>query len=774
MSHPPWRLSPGDNRVLYGHGERPGIVAVEPEGEAAMRLFLRSVPGGGELRSEVVSFTPFLLLNAEALPHLAKLAYDLEELAGDGFYRHLARFPTWGDFELARKAIQRGSGVSPGDPASPQLALGDPVHQYLLLSGETSFKGLEFADLHRLQLDIETACSPGFEFPNPLRPADRVIAISVSDSRGFETVLKGTECDEPELLRRLAAIIRERNPDVIEGHNLCRFDLPYLAARAERCGVALSLGRDGSVPKRRSSRLSIAERTIDYPRWDIYGRHIIDTWMLAQFYDIGGRDLEGYGLKEVARAFKVAAPQRTYIEGSQITSYFERQPETLFAYCLDDARETRAISELLSPSYFLQARMFPYSFQNVAVRGNATKIDALLLREYLRQRQSIPRQPQRQGRIAGGYTATFQQGVAKNVVSCDVQSLYPSIMLSYDRKPRQDRLNIFQDLLRDLRALRLGAKKLAASAEREEERRSFHTLQATFKVLINSFYGYLGAGFSHFADYEAAAAITATGRELLQRMIDWLRDRDCRIIEIDTDGIYFVPPPQLGGEAQAAALVAELSEAMPEGIDVECAGHYRAMFSYKSKNYALLDSEGEVRIKGSGLRSRGLELFQRDFLRRCLELVLSDRRDEVEALYTERLAAIAEGRMGIQELAKTETLQDSLETYRGKIAGKKRNRSAPYELALRAERAYQPGDQLSYYVTGEKANVAVYETCKLVSDFDPAHPDFNVAYYQKKLKDLYKKFTPYFHELAPAEGEVEGEAESSQDLRGGLFEAETS
>ena len=43
--------------------------------------------------------------------------------------------------------------------------------------------------------------------------------------------------------------LREIDPDIIEGHNVFNFDLPYLIARAERHGVPLRWGRDGSTPR---------------------------------------------------------------------------------------------------------------------------------------------------------------------------------------------------------------------------------------------------------------------------------------------------------------------------------------------------------------------------------------------------------------------------------------------------------------------------------------------------------------------------------------------
>ena len=92
---------------------------------------------------------------------------------------------------------------------------------------------------------------------------------------------------------------------------------------------------------------------------------------------------------------------------------------------------------------------------------------------------------------------------------------------------------------------------------------------------------------------------------------------------------------------------------------------------------------------------------------------------------------------------KTETLQDSLDNYRQKISGSRRNLAAAYELALKAERPYQSGDQISYYVVGRTDRVRVAEAAKMASEYDPAIPDENVAYYQSKLADLYEKFRPF-------------------------------
>ena len=63
--------------------------------------------------------------------------------------------------------------------------------------------------------------------------------------------------------------------------------------------MPLRLGRDGGELRVRPSRMQIAERSIAYRRYDIPGRNIIDTWILAQHYDISSRELESLGLKQL-------------------------------------------------------------------------------------------------------------------------------------------------------------------------------------------------------------------------------------------------------------------------------------------------------------------------------------------------------------------------------------------------------------------------------------------------------------------------------------------
>ena len=725
--------------VLFGADPTGGIVAVEPVGDATMRLFLRRKDA---LVQRDEPFTPFLLLEDEGALKGFKGPLRVKALSGSNAYGVLAIFQGWADCLRARDQLQKATGEPPSSPQAPYLFISDPVHQYLLLTGKTFFKGLTFRDLHRLALDIETACAPGYEFSNPLREDDRIISIALMDNQGYSEALFGREMGEKEMLEGLGERIVRLDPDVLEGHNLFNFDLEYIAARARMHGVSLTWGRGGKEPSIRRSRFTVAERIIDYTRMELFGRHVVDTLFLLQYYDVTARELESYGLKSAAVHFGLAEEERTYIERGQIQWTYDHDPEALKRYNLDDVRETLALSEMLGYSFFLQGRIFPFSYQNIFVRGNATKINALFLREYLRQRASVPK-PKGRAAFEGGYTDVFAEGLVKRVVHCDVASLYPSIMLSFGLKPRDDTLDIFLPLLRDLKDFRLDAKGRAHRAHDPHEREYYEALQRTFKVLINSFYGYLGTELHSFADPQVAAEVTRQGREIIRGMLEWLRVEGASPIEIDTDGIYFVPPPEVEGEEAERALVERLSRTLPEGIEVEMDGRYASMFSYKRKNYALIDNAGNVTIRGSALRSRGMERYLREFLSAMIRWLLEGKGEAVQGLFQEYSERLERQEMEISWVAKTETLSESLEGYRQKVAAKKRNPAAPYELALASGRHYRAGDQVSYYVTGTSKKVRVYENCKLASDYDPAHPDANSVYYQAKLLELVKKFEEF-------------------------------
>ena len=238
--------------------------------------------------------------------------------------------------------------------------------------------GMTFAGVRRLALDIEKFCAEGFRVfqSGAGESADRIISIAVMDYYGYAEVLFGQDMGEAETLTRGSTIIREQDPDVIEGHNIFRFDLEYIRLRAARHGVKLLWGRDGSEPRvtiRPASPLPSGSSTT--PAGTSTGA-ISSTHFLLLFHDVAARDLESFGLKNASIHFGLASPDRYYLDREKINDVFRDDPVRLRQYNLDDVRETLALSRLLSLRFvFLQTQIFPWSYQNCVIRGAATRIN---------------------------------------------------------------------------------------------------------------------------------------------------------------------------------------------------------------------------------------------------------------------------------------------------------------------------------------------------------------------------------------------------------------
>ena len=242
-----------------------------------------------------------------------------------------------------------------------------------------------------------------------------------------------------------------------------------------------------------------------------------------------------------------------------------------------------------------------------------------------------------------------------------------------------------------------------------------------------------------------AERVTARGREILNIMLDFLIERGAVVIEMDTDGIYFQPPENENGES----LKKDLAKRLPAGIDVDFDASYKRMFSYKSKNYALLKENNELLISGAALKSRGLEPFQRRYIREVLYALLEKDAAGIRQINQNFERDLKEHRLPLQDLVKSETLSESVENYRKKMqsGGSSFRRSAAYEAAIRSGKEYRQGDQITFYATGSKKRITLADHAKLFADADPEIRDENVEYYLWELEELRKKFQPFADRL---------------------------
>ncbi|MCE5314339.1 MAG: 3'-5' exonuclease [Armatimonadota bacterium] len=618
------------DEILFGYDHTQGIVAVEVGPETA--TIYRRVDGAMTTQDE--PFKRWIL--ATERHDLADSEWT--ELDGED-YRFLAEFPNEKTYNSARYVLR--------DAHAAHIAYPTAAKQYLARTGRTLFKGMAFDDVVRMQLDIETL---GLY---PDRSENEIFMVAIKDNRGFETIITG---DESKILKETVAILRERDPDVIEGHNIYDFDLTYLVARAKYRGIRLAFGRDGSeVTFGAKQQCAIGYYSRPFTPAHIHGRHVIDTLLSVQRWDISRASLSSYSLKSVARAFGIAEDDREIIPHDQIAREWKTNPDRVRKYCLQDVRETDLLAGIVCPYEFYLAQMVPDTYGHGATSGTGEKINSIFIRHYLKRGCAIPEQSEQKS-LPGGYTEVRNTGVIEHIVKCDVESLYPSIMLTKKIKPKSDTLDMFLPALADLVQRRLSAKRKAKETH-SREHDYWDGLQSAFKILINSFYGYLAGPFN-FNDYEAAARVTTTGQKLVKLIVEELEKTGSLVVEVDTDGVYFRPPDGIDSEQDEVNYIERIGSALPEGIRLAHDGRYKAMISLKIKNYVVESYDGKKTFRGSALRSRSDEPFGRDFITNAAEYLLHGEKDKVHALYQSIAQKINDGQLGVDEFARRERITE--------------------------------------------------------------------------------------------------------------------
>lgn len=525
---------PIQSALLYGKSDRQGIVglAMHPDGNK-MQVWNNHI---GRTEFTLENFYPFFWLkDINLLNNFPREQYRWVNLEGDNYYQVLVVFNNWFEMWGAKKQVLKNLKTREWKRKEIYM-IASAESQWLMQTGNTMFKGRGFDDVHRLQCDIEAYSRVGF--PNASRETDKIFIISMCDNKGFDVVFhiapKGVHTKdsirfdtEKEMLEEWVETIQALDPDIIEGHNFLSFDMPYLMTRCERYGIEVNIGRDGSVPTFYDTQIRFAERQIEYPAWTIAGRHIIDTYFLVLAFDVVKRSMQDHTLKGAAKYFGFASENREYIQGDQIAKTWDEDPERVLRYALDDVYETRSIGKHLGGSHFALSQMVPMTYERIARGGSATKVEHIMVREYLEKRHSIP--TFKAGRMeVGGYTDIFKIGVYENIVYADVESLYPSIMLNYDVKPSTDTLNTFPRILRELTDLRLATKAEMKALEdlngkpltgRKKEHESLDHKQAAYKIQGNSMYGALGFNFFIFNDFIQADRVCTIGQGLLKKML---------------------------------------------------------------------------------------------------------------------------------------------------------------------------------------------------------------------------------------------------------------
>ena len=349
---------------------------------------------------------------------------------------------------------------------------------------------------------------------------------------------------EADLLRGLADRIHAADPDLITGWNVVDFDLAQLSRRCQALSVPFRIGR---------TEESADIRELDGGRRfaaSIPGRQAVDALKLAR----GAGRFEDLSLGAVAREVlgtgkSVESRGRAKIE--ELIRLRREDPAAFRRYCLADSELVLAI---LDTTGLLDLTLNRARLTGVGIDLAWTSIPAFE-RIYLDElmARGYAAAPKAEGRrvsgAAGGTILEPRPGLFRNVLVFDFRSLYPSVMRTFNIDPLSFRLAVAEPRPDDIEApngarFRREPGILPAVIERYfSERmaaieRGDETASYVYKILMNSFYGVLGAEGCRYADTALAGAVTSYGRKWLHWARDWFAAKGYRVLYGDTDSAF--------------------------------------------------------------------------------------------------------------------------------------------------------------------------------------------------------------------------------------------
>lgn len=454
-----------------------------------------------------------------------------------------------------------------------------PVNQYI--SDKYPEENIEF-DINKIKIyiiDIETTSTYGF--PNVEQVREEVLLITLQDFATKKTYTWGTrpfteqvennvyvECEtEVELLEKFIQFWESDYPEIISGFNCEFFDIPYLLRR-----IAVVMSEADA--KRLSIWKFIRERKVRIEKtnreeyvYDIAGIACLD--FLALFKKFSGIKLENNRLETVAQEI-LGETKLDHSQYDTFAEFYTNDFTTFTRYNIKDCELVSKLEESLGLIGLALAMAFDTRVNFEDVFFQSRMWDSIIYNYLKRENICIPQREEttlKTEKFKGAYVKDTQVGKFKYIVTYDINSLYPSIIRTFNISPetlvsqRNHKVSVesilseeftndteysvcangsmytksFQGFLPKLMEKlyndRVVYKKmmLAAKAEYEtnpsEEIKKkinvYNNYQNVKKTVLNSAFGTLGCEYFRYYDLRNAEAITYTG----QAIIRWLEQK---------------------------------------------------------------------------------------------------------------------------------------------------------------------------------------------------------------------------------------------------------
>ena len=460
-------------------------------------------------------------------------------------------------------------------------------------------------DILVVTIDIEVASENGF--PKVEDSSEELLSITIKNHQSKQIVVFGVgdytnsredvhyvKCvSEDELLEKFLKFWETHKPDVITGWNSKFYDLPYLIHR-----IKYRFGED--AVKRLSVWKTVYKDSVyiqgkEHICYNVFGLEQLDYLDLYRKFTYSSQ--ESYRLDHIA--FVELGERKDPNPYDTFREWYTKDFQSFIDYNIQDVEIVDRLEDRMKLIDLIMTMAYSAKCNYADVFSQVRMWDVIIY-NYLRNRNiQIPQivRSDKSDMFSGAYVKDPQVGLHKWVVSFDLNSLYPHLIMNYNISPETimgmhrtvptvdkmlsqefdttflkknnqtitpngalfdcSKYGFLPEMLLEMYNERKEIKKLMLKAEQEYEDTKHPKLlnlisryknkQMALKIALNSAYGAMGNQYFRFYDIRIAEAVTYGGQlsirwieiALNKYMNDLLKTEDVDyVLASDTDSVY--------------------------------------------------------------------------------------------------------------------------------------------------------------------------------------------------------------------------------------------
>ena len=525
------------------------------------------------------------------------------------------------------------------------------LYQYIAQEHPEEEIRYDVSKIRVFTIDIETAAENGF--PNIETADQEILAISIKDSYTGRIVVFGARPfdnkdsmvdymhfrSEETMLMAFLQYWNENCPDVVTGWNVQLFDIPYIARRIDRI-LGEKFTKTLSPWKLISSR-EIVIKGRKQIAYDLPGISTLDYFDLYRKFTYTNQ--ESYRLDHIAFV-ELGQKKLDHSEYDTFKEFYENDWQKFIEYNIHDVRLVDRLDDKMKLIELAFTMAYDAKVNYEDVFSQVRMWDNYIYVELLKRKIAIPpkKEATKDAKYAGAYVKEPKPGFYDWVVSFDLNSLYPHLIMQYNISPetlhdarhssvtvdkilekqveidgefavcangaqyRKDKDGFLPQMMKKMYDSRVIFKKKMIEAKKQYEKTPtieltkeiarYNNIQMAKKISLNSAYGAIGN--EHFRYYRLAnaEAITLSGqvsiRWIENRMNQYLNkllstDKEDYVIASDTDSIYLNLGPLVNKffgnkSGDKAAVVTILDKICQEKLEPFIERSYQELADYVS------------------------------------------------------------------------------------------------------------------------------------------------------------------------------------------------